>query len=323
MAKKKFENSEVIIGRVYQHDLKIKKVQDQSSANYGKDYINGKLSIAVDEEGMNVIDVHYTYVAPTYKSGKDSPSFKALKKIIEGGKTWVADGKDEAIKVKATPNIDLNEFDVEENGETRHVAAKVNEGGFIEIVTALPEENERTQFKADMLITKVKRVEENIEKEIPEYVNVHGAIFNFRGALLPVDFTVKNAAGMDYFEGLDASSKNPIFTKIWGKLDSTVVIKKITEESAFGEAAVRQTKSGRKEWIITGTAKIPYDFGDESVLTEEDVKKKMQDREVYLAEQRKKREEYLASKNQAQAGATITSDVAASDIVITNGDFKF
>lgn len=313
MAKKKFENSETIIGRVYQHELAVKKVQNEQSANYGKDFINGKLEIAVDEEGLNVITVHYTYVAPVYKNGKENSTFKALKKIIDGA-TWVTDGKDAAVLVKATPNLDLTDFDVEENGETVHKSYKANEGGFLEIISALPPENERTQFKVDMLINNIKRVEADEEREIPEYVNLHGAVFNFRGDILPLDLVVKNEAGMDYFEGLDVSSKEPLFTKVWGKLDSTVVVKKITEESAFGEAAVREVRSGRKEWIVTGTSTIPYEFGDEDVLTAEDVKKKLQDREVYLAEQRKQREEYFAKKNASNNASTGT---------IKQSDFDF
>ena len=49
----KFINTETIIGRIYQHDLVIKKVQNENSANYGKDFIGGKLDIAVDEDGLN------------------------------------------------------------------------------------------------------------------------------------------------------------------------------------------------------------------------------------------------------------------------------
>lgn len=314
----KFKNSETIIGRVYQHSLTMKKVANENSANYGGDYIRGKLDIAVDEEGLNVITVNYTYVAPVFKNGKKNETFNVLKKIMEAGRTWVADGKDAAMMVKATPSLALNEFDTERGGEEVHVAAKKNEGGFIEIINALPPVEERTDFTVDTLITNVKRVEANEEKGYPEYVNIHGAIFDFKGALLPIDLVSKNPAAMDFFESLGASSKNPYFIKLKGIIDCTVVQKKIVEESAFGEAAVTTVPVGRKEWIVNWAAKEPYDYGDEEVLTDAQVKQKMQDREVYLAEQKKNREEYLKKRATSEDSAFSTSNET-----IQSDDFNF
>ena len=37
------ENKERIEGRIYQHDLAIKQVQNQSSENFGKDFIAGNI----------------------------------------------------------------------------------------------------------------------------------------------------------------------------------------------------------------------------------------------------------------------------------------
>lgn len=321
---KKFINTETIIGRVYQHDLKIKIVQNENSANYGKEFIQGKLEIAVDEDALNVIPVNYTYVAPTYANGNENRTFKVLKKIIESGKTWVVDGKELATMVKANPALALNDFDTERDGESVHVSAKVNEGGFLDIINSLPDErdergnNQRSQFTYDILITNVKRVEANEERNIPEYVNIHGAVFDFRGAILPVDLVAKSESAMNYFESLEATSKNPVLTKIQGEIDCTVVERKIEEESAFGDAAVRIVRSGRKEWVVKWAAKIPYDFGDEDILTAEDVKKKMQDREVYLAEQKKQRDEWIAKRN-----ATTTSSSANSVTVNTEDEFDF
>ena len=76
-------NTEHIEGRVYQHDLAIKE-SGPTSKNPGTIYIAGNLDIAVDEEGLNVITLHFTYVTETYsKSGKTNATFGELKKIIE------------------------------------------------------------------------------------------------------------------------------------------------------------------------------------------------------------------------------------------------
>ena len=52
---KKCINRVILSGYLYEHNLAIKTVKDQTSENFGKEFINGTISIAVDEEGLNVI----------------------------------------------------------------------------------------------------------------------------------------------------------------------------------------------------------------------------------------------------------------------------
>lgn len=305
-------NTEHIEGRVYQHELSLKTVQNKESENYGKEFISGTLDIATDEDGLNVLTTHYTYVTETTKAGKKNATFAALKKIMDEGKTWIEDGKDNATKVKIDTALALNDFYVQDD---TLVSAKRNEGGFVTIVDKLCDISERNTFSADIVITNVNRVEADEEKGIEkDYVVVRGAIFNFRNELLPIEYTVKNDAGMNYFENLEASPSNPIYTKIWGRIISETSVTTKTEESAWGDAAVTTYEKKTKEWVITGTAKVPYDFGDPEVMTAEELTKAMQDREVYLAEVKKKSDEYKAQK---AAGNTASAPVAAK------GGFNF
>lgn len=165
-----------------------------------------------------------------------------------------------------------------------------------------------------MVITNVSHIEKDEEKNIEEdYVSVRGAIFNFRNDLLPVDFKVKNVEGMKYFEDLGATNSNPIYTKVWGKIISTTITRTSEVESAFGEAAVRTYSNSNKEWVITGTAKVPYDFGDENILTVEELTKAAQNREVYLAEVKKRAEDYKANKAAGNTTATATTATKTAD----------
>ena len=66
---RKATNTEHIEGRIYQHDLAVKTVQNNASENFGKEFISGTLDIATDEEGCNVLTVHFTYVTETTKKG--------------------------------------------------------------------------------------------------------------------------------------------------------------------------------------------------------------------------------------------------------------
>lgn len=294
-------NTEHIEGRVFSHELAIKE-SGPASKNPGTTYIAGNLNVAVDEEGLNVITTHFTYVTAKTKAGGENKTFTALKKIIEEGKNWVEHGKDAATKVKIDTSLALNDFYAQDD---QLVSAKVNEGGFVTIVSSLCDENERNTFTVDMVINNIHRVEADEDKNIPEdYVVVHGAIFNFKNDLMPVDLFVRNPAGMSYFENLDVTGAEPIYTKVWGRINSQTEISEKTEESAFGEAAVRTFERKIKEWVITGTAKVPYDFGDEKVMTMEELTKANQDRQVMLAEKKKQRDEYQAQKAAGTAPAT-------------------
>lgn len=302
-------NTEKIEGRLFNHKLELKTVKNESSANFGKEFIAGEIEIAVDEEGLNVIPVHYTYVTEMTSKGSKNATFSVLKKIIDAGKTWVADGKDAAMLVKAEPSLALNEFYKEDDSL---VSAKRNEGGFLSFVNELSPEEERNTFSIDMLITGVKTVEADEEKDVTEHVVLSGAFFNFKNELLPTELVVRNDAGMKYFESLGISNAEPVYTKVWGRINcltKTVVIK---EESAFGAAAVKTTKRTSKEWVVTGTLNEAYDFGDEKVLTVDEVNKASQDRQVYLAELKKRRDEYNESKKApAATGAAPSAPVKA------------
>ena len=314
---KQMINQEHIEGRIYQHDLAVKTVQNQQSANFGKEFIAGTLDIATDEEGLNVLQVHFTYVTETTKSGGKNATFAALKKIIDEGKAIITDGKDLATRVKIDTALALNDFYAQDGSL---VSVKTNEGGFVTIIGELCPENERNTFTTDMLINRVTEVEPDDEKGTPYMVKVGGAVFNFRNELLPIEFTVCEA-GQRYFLDLGASASNPIFTKVWGviKCSSETIVK--TEESAFGEAAVKSYEKKSKDWIITGCAKEPYDFGDESVLTVAEVQKAMQDREVKIADIKKRQEEYESKKgSSAKSEPTSAAAVAAN---IPTGSFKF
>lgn len=303
------ENREKIEGRVYQFDLSIKTVQNESSKNYGTEFISGNLEVAVDEDILNVIPVHFTYVVEQTKNGKKNATYTALKKIIEEGKTIIADGKDEATKVRIDTALGLNEFYTQDD---QLVSVKTNEGGFVTIINELGPVEERNTFATDIIITNVSRVEADEEKNIKEdYVIVKGAIFDFRGALLPVDFVVRNPQGLNYFEDLGASGSNPIYTKVWGKINCETITRVVEEESAFGEAAVRTYERKTKEWVITGASRVPYEFGDEEVLTSEELTKLMQDRELMLADLKKRNDEYKAQKaSQTTTAAPKTQNVA-------------
>lgn len=324
----KFINTEKIEGYVYSTGSNFnqlsERVTGENSKNPGTKYIAGDLDIATDENGLNVVTVHYSYMTPTYaKSGQTNNTYVALKKIIDNpDKTWINGGKENAFKVQCTgTSIGINDFIAADGSK---VAAPRNENGFCTIVAELGPEAERSTFSTDMLITKVTHIDADPDKNIPEdFATVSGAIFGYGPVLLPVSFVVRNAMGMSYFEGLDASPSNPTFTKVWGRISCMTIKTEKKEESAFGEAAVQTYERKSREYVITGTAKVPYDFGDEEVLTAADVNKMEQDRQIKLAEIKKKFDERQTTKATNGVNFDVAAATKAAQNNVSVGEFKF
>lgn len=308
---KKMINTTHIEGLVYDHKLE-KKVSGDTSKNPGTEFINGILNVATDDKGMNVVPVHFSYVTATTSKGGTNNTYNALARIIDENPSVVKVGRDNAMRVRIDSAVGLNEFFADLKDE-KPVCAKRNEGGFVHIVNEIDEdEKKRSYFETDMLITGVRDVEADPERNLPAKVVVMGYAFDFRNALLPVEYSVLNENGMKYFQKLDCSPANPTFTKVWGRQISQTIKTEITEESAFGEASVRIRETTNRDFVITGTSKVPYMWDDDSTITAMEMKKALQDREIYLAGVKKRQEDYQNSKNNGAAAKTAMANTAAS-----------
>ena len=295
-------NGTHVEGLLYQHKIELKESGPQSK-NPGTKFFSGTIDIATDNNLTNIVTVHFTYVTEKTSTGKTNRTYNVLDNIYSGHyPTVMKDGADKAAVIKVDSAIGLNEFYSNRNGEEELVSVKRNEGGFVNIGGTLDEnEKMRNTFKCDMLITGCKRIEGDPEKNTSDKVEVRGAIFDFRGSLLPVTFSVIHEGGMAYFEGLNASNKEPVFTTVWGNQISETIVKTYTEESAFGDSYVRTVPSSRKDFVITGASREPYAWDDESTITAQELQTKMSDRATYLATIKQRQDEYNASKNQASA----------------------
>lgn len=295
--KANFINRTHIEGRLYQHTLEL-KTSGPNSANPGTEYISGNIEIATDDNCLNIVPVHFTYVTAVTSKGKVNATYNTLLNIINGKVgTVVADGAENAGMYRIDSAIGLNEFYTDRNGKEELISAKRNEGGFVHEVTALDaDEKVRNTFETDMIITSTRMVEADEERNLPEKLIIRGVIFDFRKAILPVEFSVLNSNAISYFEGLEPSNQNPVFTKVRGRQVSEVIVRTITEESAFGEDYVREVKNTRKDFVITSAQKEPYEWDDEKTITAAELKEAMAARETYLATVKQRQDEYKASK---------------------------
>lgn len=314
---KKNVNQETIEGRIYQFDLAMKKVERKDSPNYGKDFIQGTIEVATDEACTNIIPVHYSYVAEKYNSGKDNINFGRLSQIINTAKTVTADGKDVATKVRLMPAAALNDF--YPNGQDEVVSQQRNEGGFVNLINELNSaEDQRNTFEFDTIITNVVHIEADAERGIEkDFLKLRGIIFDFRNAILPWNFVVRKEDAIKYFENLDITNASPFYTRVKGVIVSSTTKTEKKEEGAFGTESVDVIERKTREWVINWAAKNPYEFDTEETITSAELKKAIEDRNLYLAEVKARSDEYYAGRGNAiQAGAP-------ANATIPEGGFKF
>ena len=307
-------NTTHIEGLVYEHTLELRE-SGANSKHPGTQFIMGTLSIATDDECVNIVPVHFTYVTAVTSKGNTNNTFGILQNIIDGKiGNVMTHGKENAGKVRIDSAIGLNEFYSDRNGQEELVSVKRNEGGFIHVVNSLAQdEKTRNTFTVDMVITSVQVIEGDPEKDTKTKAIVKGCIFDFRKALLPVEFSVTNDRGIDYFANeLEISQKEPVFTKVWGRQISKTTINVVKSESGWGETLVREFPTTRRDWVIIGSNPEPYLWDDESSITAAELKDAMADRETYLASIKQRQDEYKASKNN-----TPNTNVNA------NSNFKF
>lgn len=297
-------------GYLYETALDM-KVTGPNSKNPGTQYITGTISIATDgttpDTMTNVIPVHFTYVTATTAKGATNATFGTLKDIIDGKmKTVTGSGVEAAAKLRIDSVVGLNEFYSDRNGQEELVSVMRNEGGFIHTTATLnPNEAERNTFKTDIIITKVTEKEADEERGLATRAIIKGYTFNFRNELLPVELVAYHPGAISYFTGINPTEKSPLFTNVWGRQMSTTVIRKLVEESAFGEDSVREVKSSRKEFVIEHARKEAYDWDDENSITVVEFDKLKSDRETTLAALKSRSDEYKASRNSAPA-TTVT-----------------
>lgn len=308
--KEKFENKIHVEGYLYQHKLE-KKVTGPNSQTPNVEFITGTIEIATDEALVNIIPVHFTYVTATTKAGRPNKTFTILSNIINGTYgSMMANGVENAVKLKMDSAIGLNDFYSYRENPPALVSSKRNEGSFnLDVVVGdFAEEDKRSQFTVDMIITNTTYVDADEERNLPEKLIIKGAIFDFRKSLLPVDFTVIDKGAIGYFEGLNASPTEPVFTKIRGNQVAETIVRKITEESAFGEPHVREVKSVRKDYIVNWAPPETYVWDDPSTITAKELREAMAARETYLATVKQRSDEYQKNKGGAAPAAFVPEE---------------
>lgn len=290
--KEKFVNQAVVQGYVFDHTLMKRTTKDDN-----REFINGTINIATDETATNIVPVTFIFVAPTYKNGNANRTYGVLEQLINSGRKFVDCGE-EATKIKVTGSVGVNDF-LGRDGNM--VAAKRVVGSFCDIITDIAEP--AATFEVDMLVNATRMKEVN---EGDDYLEVEGYCFDFRGDIVPVTFSVENKKGIAYFENLDISKNEPLFTKVWGAIISTIVKKETVVESDWGEPQVTVSSRSFTAWNITGMKTYEDEFDEETTITKKELEAAEQRRVEHVAAEKVRAEEYRKSKN-GNAGFPETS----------------
>lgn len=264
-----------------------RKVTGPNSKNPGQEYIQGEMNIATDADATNVVTVYFQYVTPVWKSGKENTTYTLLSDLIDGVDTYEDCGT-QAQKVRIDGRVAVNDF-YTRDGEL--ASPKRIEGSFIhkmnpgDQLSAHP-----ATFDADMVVSSV------IEREVEngdDYAEVKGYIFNFRNDALPVSFNIRNPRGVEYFLGVET----PMVTNVSGDITSAIIKSERTVECDFGEPQVDIVSRSIRSWDISRAAKGDFEWDDEDTITKAELKKALADREVMLAEMKKRQEEWQNSQS--------------------------
>lgn len=314
------KNIVYVEGYVYNYSL-FANVAGPNSKNPGQEYINGTVNIATDEDGINIVSVRYTYVIPTWKSGKENETYTILQSLLDGAPTWEKDGKDKATKLRIQGDVEVNDF---MGRDGNMVETKQVRGGFTHYAND-GFRDKRNNFETDMLITSATRVEVENGKD---YMNLSGYVFNFRNDFIPVTYTLNNEAGIKYFESLDISMNTPYYTYVWGKIVSSTQRIEKQVETAWGAPQVEYTTRTLRMWEVEGCSPESYEFDDDSTITLAEFKQGLANREQQKAEAKARQEARNASTT-GKSGFPATTDADLSFAAPTSSsptaasNFKF
>lgn len=316
--KQKINNEVVLQGYLFDHDLKKRVVKNKESKNFGKEFIKGFVYIATDTEGLNVVPVYYAFVSSVTSTGAVNGTYQVLENIFNNNPTWTNSGKEGALKVRATSAIALNDY--YPDGSEELISTQRAEGGFLSIINVSEEDLFENKFNVDMLITGISEITD--EEDNFTGISLRGATFNFRKAILPISISVKDEQGIDYFRSLDPSPSEPIFTNVFGSIINTTVTHTETQESKWGQAYVNTTRKTFREYLAKGSSPCVYDFGDENVLTIEEVEKAIADRNVYLAEKKASDIAYRESRKETKLTSESSVPSVSDEMKIKREQFK-
>jgi hypothetical protein len=260
----KLYNNISVTGRLYSFSLEETSYNDSP-------VIRGRVTLEISKDGTTAdVDV---FAAETFQSGDENPQYELLADILNNPETkTVAQDGDGAwlstsgeIAVQYFKNTRGNADDGP--GRSQKIPSKLKKAAKKEY---------QNKWKADVLITSIKEVEADEEKEYPRYVRMNGYVVHSKNTregnkwvknaenLVEVQFQAHKEAAIDYLLSLEATPQQPYFVSVWGIIEQSKRI--VRNKNAFGEDEINEYNSTR--WEVTGQSEAPYEFGEETIMSQ-------------------------------------------------------
>jgi hypothetical protein len=252
-----------MVGRLYSYSLEETETKD------GVPAIRGRVILEVDPDGTQV-DLQ-VYASETFPSGDKSPQFELLSGILDGTYKTVLEDEANAQFLSTSGEIEVQYFASrntdKEVGRSQRVPSKLK---------LAKNKLHKNKWKADVLITAIKEIEADEEKGYPRYVRMNGYIVHSKNTrdgnkwlknaenLVEVQFQAHKEAAIEYLLSLEATPQQPYFVSVWGIIEQSKRI--VTNSNAFGEPEVTEYNTTR--WEITGQSEAPYEFGEETIMSQ-------------------------------------------------------
>lgn len=232
---------------------------DEGTDKNGQDYISGEITLAVDDEGTEMR--FRVFANPRWKkSGKTNGNYTILEKILHDEM-----GAGEWLSVRGS--VDVDYFVPKEARDDNDDGLARTQRMSATFINANNDEKYENKWRVDMLITSVREVEADEERQIPRYAQVKGYIVDdYHKRLMEVQFDARKDAAINYVLGLQCSKDVPYFVSVTGHMER--VTRSVVLENAFGDPETQEYASTR--WAITRMPPQGYNFGDESDITVEE-----------------------------------------------------
>jgi hypothetical protein len=251
--------------------------------------LNIELDIEVAEN-----EVHTLTGMSKYKKedGSENGIAKGYQTVINEYKSVATHGREEADKVRVNQGrVGLNEYYGQDDKLRSFPQLSTN---FVNRVQAGEEFNPRAEFTVEILVQGTKE-EFNREGEETGRAEVQGYIPLYGGKVIPFTFKVTKD-GATYVQDNYEPGQT---VKFYGDIVNFKEKKVVLEEVAFGKPKEKVTYNTVREYVITGGSD-PYEEDNAKAFNVEVVRKVLTEREVYLAELKKKKEQ--GSKTETKKG---------------------
>lgn len=240
-------------GRLYDYTL-------EADTNTKGDLIKGTIQLEVDSEGT-VITMKFFCNEKT-NAGKLNKTYGVLESILAGNYQTVAADGDEASWLGLTGTIDVSYFKGKDSGpDDDLIRSQKLRGSF---VNANTKKEYCNKWKLDCIITGVKDVEADLEKQTDRFVKVDGFLVDdYHERVMEVGVQARGEKAMDYIvSNVIPSVENPHFVSMWGEIKK--ISRLVVRKNAFGDDETDTYDNFI--WNITGMNPEPYDIGEENVL---------------------------------------------------------